>query len=225
MGIRELILRLCMAGICGILIGLERELRAKEAGVRTHFLVCLGSAMLMIVSIFGFVDAVGVPGSRAADAARIAAQIVSGIGFIGAGTIMVHRQSITGLTTAAGLWAVAGIGMAIGSGMYALGAFATVLVLVGLEILQLIFRRARFHNSTFVYNTGSRTAITALENALGKNGWHVSSHEINVKGKNGSESYRVKLVLQRHTSLSDDDLLTLLKDFPDISPEKIDSSK
>ena len=114
-----MILRLAVAGALGTLIGLEREYRAKEAGMRTHFLVALGSALIMIVSQYGF-------GDNTADASRVAAQIVSGIGFIGAGTIMMQKQFVRGLTTAAGLWVAAGIGMAIGGGLYIIGIVTTV---------------------------------------------------------------------------------------------------
>ena len=128
----SVIMRLVVAAFCGIAIGLERELRAKEAGVRTHFLVCFGSALFMVVSVYGFLSMTDMglveatnkintiasgQDFRRFDQARIAAQIVSGIGFIGAGTIMVNRGNITGLTTAAGLGVVAGIGMAIGCGL------------------------------------------------------------------------------------------------------------
>ncbi|MCI5779644.1 MAG: MgtC/SapB family protein [Lentisphaeria bacterium] len=221
----ELILRLVVAGICGILIGLERELRAKEAGVRTHFLVCLGSALLMIVSVFGFIETAGVPGIRGADTARIAAQIVSGIGFIGAGTIMVNRQSITGLTTAAGLWVVAGIGMAVGGGLYKVGICATLFVLLGLELLQMIFRRARYHHSTVVYSTANWQAVGELELGLKQHGWHIISHNMSVNIHRGVNTYRVTLMIQKHSALDDRDLLNFVQQFPDITMEKIDSPK
>lgn len=127
-------LRLFLAGVMGILIGLEREYRAKEAGYRTHFLVALGSALLMIVSQYGFSDVLERDLVRL-DPSRIAAQVVSGIGFIGAGTIILQKQIVRGLTTAAGIWATSGIGLAIGAGMYGIGIAATVLVLLGLEVL------------------------------------------------------------------------------------------
>ena len=127
----DFVLRLVVAGILGVLIGLEREYRAKEAGYRTHFLVAVGSALLMIVSQHGFDDMLGKEGVGL-DPSRIAAQIVTGIGFIGAGTIILNRQIVRGLTTAAGIWATAGIGMCAGAGMYALEISATVLTLIGL---------------------------------------------------------------------------------------------
>ena len=117
------IVRLCVAGLCGTVIGLDREYRVKDAGFRTHFLVALGSALMMIVSQYGFAGVLGEPGVGL-DPSRIAAQVVSGIGFIGAGTIIIHRQLVRGLTTAASLWATAGIGLTAGSGMFLLAGVA-----------------------------------------------------------------------------------------------------
>ncbi|MFB5190804.1 MgtC/SapB family protein [Alicyclobacillus fastidiosus] len=130
----ELVLRLIASGVLGAMIGWERRSRDKEAGLRTHFVVCVGSALIMIVSKYGFRD-METAASTVLDPSRIAAQVVSGIGFLGAGTILVQRQSIRGLTTAAGLWATSGIGLAIGAGMYLVGAVTTALVLIALEVL------------------------------------------------------------------------------------------
>ena len=130
----EYIIRLFIAALLGGVIGLDREYRAKDAGFRTHFLVALGSAMFMLVSQFGFPDVVGTTGYRL-DPSRVASQVVSGIGFIGAGTIIFRKSEnvVSGLTTAAGLWVVAAIGLACGGGMYMLSIASTLLVLVGLE--------------------------------------------------------------------------------------------
>ena len=102
------VIRLLLAGMLGAVIGLDREFRAKEAGFRTHFLVCLGSALFVIISIYAFTDYAKENGFNY-DVSRVAAQIVSGIGFIGAGTIIFQKQMIKGLTTAAGMWATAAI--------------------------------------------------------------------------------------------------------------------
>ena len=128
-----LITRIVIAGLLGGIIGAEREFRAKIAGTRTHLLVAVGAALMMIVSRYGF-DGQGDPG-------RVAAQIVSGIGFIGAGAIMVNRKAVHGLTTAAGIWVAAGIGMAVASGMYAIGIATTVISLIGLEVFGWFFRK------------------------------------------------------------------------------------
>lgn len=130
----EFLIRIFCAALLGGLIGLEREYRAKEAGFRTHFLVALGSAVFMIVSAYGFSDALTNDLQRW-DLSRVAAQVVSGIGFIGAGTIIFRKSEnmVSGLTTAAGLWVTAAIGLACGGGMYILAIGSTVMVLLGLE--------------------------------------------------------------------------------------------
>jgi putative Mg2+ transporter-C (MgtC) family protein len=126
-----LITRLVIAGLLGGIIGVEREFRAKEAGVRTHFIVALGSALFMIISQYAF-------GDKPHDVSRVAAQVVSGIGFIGAGVIIFQRNVIRGVTTAAGLWVAAAIGMAAGDGMYSVAIAATVLTLGCLEMMHFI---------------------------------------------------------------------------------------
>ena len=137
----EFVLRIFVAALLGGIIGLEREYRAKEAGFRTHFLVALGSALFMIVSAYGFEDVVSLPGHRL-DVSR-----VSGIGFIGAGTIIFHKSEnvVRGLTTAAGVWVVAAIGLACGGGMYILAIAATVLVLAGLEAFNFFLHKFDKH--------------------------------------------------------------------------------
>jgi putative Mg2+ transporter-C (MgtC) family protein len=125
----ELAGRLAIALVLGAVIGFERELGRQPAGFRTHSLVALGAALFTIISAYGFTG----PGI---DPTRIAAQIVSGIGFIGAGTILHHRGSIRGLTTAASLWSAAAIGMATGAGLLVIAAVGTVLVVVVLLVLE-----------------------------------------------------------------------------------------
>ena len=129
----DFLLRLVCAAVAGFIIGFERKSRSKEAGVRTHTLVAIGAALMMIISKYAFSDlsAEGVfaDGIRGVDGARIAAQVVSGVGFLGAGIIMYRRDSLRGLTTAAGIWATAGLGMAFGAGMYIIGTVATFIML------------------------------------------------------------------------------------------------
>ena len=129
----NLILRLVVAGLLGGLIGFEREIRAKEAGVRTHFIVALGSALFMIISQYAF--------SGRFDASRVAAQVVSGIGFIGAGVIIFQKNAVRGVTTAAGLWVAAAIGLACGGGLYPVAVAATLLTILCLELMHMIIRR------------------------------------------------------------------------------------
>ena len=131
-----MLLRMVIAGICGSVIGLERSRRQKDAGIRTHMIVALGAALAMLVSKYGFFDLLQYEGLRA-DASRIASNVITGVGFLGAGVIFVRDVSIKGLTTAAGIWATASVGLAIGAGMYTVGIGATLLMV----IFQLLFHR------------------------------------------------------------------------------------
>lgn len=134
----EYFLRIVIAGLFGAAIGFERTRRFKEAGIRTHVLVCAAAALMMIISKYGFADLSGADGvSRGSDPARIAAQVVSGISFLCAGVIFKNGSTVKGLTTAAGIWATAGIGLAVGAGLYWLGLFVTLLV----ALLQITMHR------------------------------------------------------------------------------------
>ena len=119
----ELVSRIILAACIGYFIGYERKNREKSAGMRTHAIVCMGAALMMVVSKYGFKD---IPDY---DASRVAAQIVSGVGFLGAGMIFVRNNAVNGLTTAAGIWTTAGVGMAIGAGAYFIGVCSGILVL------------------------------------------------------------------------------------------------
>jgi len=127
----ELIIRIIGAGILGAIIGVEREFHGKDAGVRTHFIVAVGSALMLIISKYGFA-------TDEADLSRVAANIITGVSFLGAGMIFSRGDKIHGLTTAAGIWATAAIGMAIGNGMYALGIITTAIMLFFQSLLHYI---------------------------------------------------------------------------------------
>lgn len=136
----EIILRLGVSAVLGCVVGIERERLNWVAGMRTHMLVCVGSTLIMMVSMFGFSDVIAFK-NVGLDPSRVAAQVVSGIGFLGAGTIFFWKKEIVrGLTTAAALWAVAGIGLSIGGGMYTAGIATTVLVLVILAAMKPVER-------------------------------------------------------------------------------------
>lgn len=132
----EYIFRILCAVACGVIIGLERDTQMKMAGVRTHSIVALTSAVIMIISKYGFFDVLGET-NVGLDPSRIASSIVAAIGFLGAGVIFTRKQKVSGLTTAAGIWAMVGIGMAFGAGMYFLGTASAVCVV----LLQLTFHR------------------------------------------------------------------------------------
>lgn len=132
------LIRALVSIVCGFAIGYERKARSKEAGIRTHSIVCLAACIMMIVSKYGFSDQeIGMNGVRGGDSARIAAQVVSGIGFLGSGIIFYKRDFLHGLTTAAGIWATAGIGLAIGAGMITIGVVSTII----LVLLQIFLHR------------------------------------------------------------------------------------
>lgn len=142
-----LVTRLLISVILGVLIGLERTNRYKEAGIRTHAIVALGSCLLMILSKYGFQDTLD------ADHSRIAAQVVTGIGFLGAGMILVRKNTVSGLTTAAGIWTTSAVGMTIGAGMYFIGISTALLII----IVQIVFHTKWFSrfdrsNDTFMVN-------------------------------------------------------------------------
>jgi putative Mg2+ transporter-C (MgtC) family protein len=172
----DLLLKLSLAVVLGGAIGLEREIKGKPAGLRTNILICLGSALLTDVSIhMGVVN-----GARWGDPARLAAQIVSGVGFLGAGTIMQSKGKITGLTSAATIWVVAAIGIGVGAGLYleAAGAGALVtIVLGGLGKLEHRVRRARRSVRMVVRAVPSLVSEELLD-LIESQGIRVSSHEV-----------------------------------------------
>lgn len=133
----NMIFKIAVSSLCGMIIGFERKNRAKEAGIRTHCIVACTSAVMMIISKYGFEDVIQIytAANVRLDPSRVAQGIVTGVGFLGAGTIYVQRSNIRGLTTAAGLWATCAIGMAIGAGMYGVGFFTTLVILA----TQLVF--------------------------------------------------------------------------------------
>ena len=128
------LLRIIIATACGAIIGLERTKRSKEAGIRTHCIIAGAAALFMIISKYGFADMAGNAASRGADPARIAAQVVTGISFLGAGVIYKNGNTVKGLTTAAGIWATAAVGMACGAGLYWISLFMTLLI-VAIQLL------------------------------------------------------------------------------------------
>jgi putative Mg2+ transporter-C (MgtC) family protein len=176
----EVVLRLALAAVLGAAIGLEREIRERGAGLRTHLLVSLGSALFTIVSAYGF-HAFRASGQNV-DPSRIAAQIVTGIGFLGAGAIIRQGLSVRGLTTAATLWVVAAIGLATGAGYYSAAIVTTVLVIVSLWPLRILAHRIflRFrpdHERLLVDLEPGRSAAPVLE-AVERVGGRVESLSI-----------------------------------------------
>ena len=205
-----------MAAVLGGIIGLDREYRAKEAGLRTHFLVALGSALFMIVSMYGFGDgAFGDPG-------RVAAQVVTGIGFIGAGSIMIHKQFVRGLTTASGLWATAGIGLAIGGGMYWVGIAAMLLTLAGLELSTLIFKSVGIHTSLLIFSTSDDENLTKVLAQIHEKGYNLVSYEASHEAVGDGELFRVTMVVKTRNYADDTHLFQFMQSLPGLTIEKME---
>lgn len=215
------ILRLCVAGLCGTVIGLDREYRVKDAGFRTHFLVALGSALMMIVSQYGFEGFLADHDGTRFDPGRIAAQVVSGIGFIGAGTIIIHRQLVRGLTTAASLWATAGIGLAAGAEMYVVAGAATLLTLFGLEVLTLFFGEPGHRRTMIVFSAADRAAIDEMFNRLQCRDYSVVSYEVEASRTPEGVVHRATLVIRSKGTASEEGYIDLLRGNPDITVERI----
>lgn len=213
--------RLCVAGLCGTVIGLDREYRVKDAGFRTHFLVALGSALMMVVSQYGFAELLATHGDVRFDPGRIAAQVVSGIGFIGAGTIILHRQLVRGLTTAASLWATAGIGLAAGAHMYVLAGAATLLTLFGLEALTLFFGGLGRKRTLIVFSSARREAVEAMFNRLRTSKYTVISYEVETGRQDAATVYRATLVIRAKGAAEENEFVDLLREAPDITVERI----
>lgn len=206
----DITLRLLIAMLLGGVIGIEREYRSKEAGFRTHFLVALGSALFCIVSQYGF-------GFDLKDSSRVAAQVVSGIGFLGAGTIIFQKNVVRGLTTAAGLWVTAAIGLACGSGMFAAAAIATVLIIVGLEVLILFIPHIGRTVVELSFSTTSEESIKQVVNKLKKVGIRISSFKLRKQiSAQGDKIYRVDLELRVKRRDGHDTLIDMVSGYQDV---------
>ena len=217
----EFILRLFLAGIMGAIIGLDREYRAKEAGYRTHFLVSLGSALIMIVSQHGFGEILDTPNVNL-DPSRIASQVVTGIGFIGAGTIILHKQIVRGLTTAAGIWATSGIGLAIGAGMYTLGISATILTLIGLEVLSFLFKSVGMKSSAVEFSTESKETLNQLVKKYNSKDFLIVSFQMDERRVSEATSYHVNMIIKSKKNNNEGTLLAQLQDFEDVTIHRIE---
>lgn len=217
----EFTLRLSVAFVLGAIIGLDRTYRAKDAGFRTHILVSIGSALMMIISQYGFEELVGVDTTRY-DPSRIAAQVVSGIGFIGAGTIILQKHIVRGLTTAAGLWATAGIGLAVGSGMYAIGLVTTILTLLGLELFPLILKNAGIHTLLIQYSTTNYTAIKEINDEIARHEGRLINYSAEKINTEFSPTYRVNIVLRSINSRAEGEIISYIQKVPDVLLEKVD---
>lgn len=213
----EIIFRLILSIILGGLIGLEREVGNRPAGLRTHILVTTGATLIMLVSIYGF--------TGQSDPSRIAAQVVSGIGFLGAGTILRTGNGIQGLTTAASLWVCAGLGLAIGSGLYLIALISTILVLVSL-IIFVHLEKVVFIKTKKVFN------IIAMERSglIGDIGSFIGEYDLIIKKidlmpiaySDGDSRIEIRLVLDVKSEVGMDKIIGLMYEIEGIQSISID---
>ena len=219
---QEILFRLFLAAVFGALIGLERERKDWTAGMRTHMMVSLGSALIMLVSAYGFSDVLGTK-DVVLDPSRVAAQVISGIGFIGAGTILFMQQGrIRGLTTASGLWTVAAIGLATGGGMYVAAGIATVFALAILWALQPLENRIkkRFSKRTLRIETNENANPNSILNKMG------SFDFINFSNFSIDKSDEGFIIQLKFEKLNMENLELITKEFEsDPTIKKIDWSK
>lgn len=223
----QFFIRIGLAALLGGAIGMERGYRAKEAGFRTHFLVALGAALFMILSAHGF-NGVLVSENHRLDVSRIAAQVVSGIGFIGAGTIIFQRQVVHGLTTAAGLWVTAAIGMAAGAGMYALATFTTVLVLIGLEALNSLLPRIGHRNITLTLTAADRSQLREVLSQLKSDGVAIANFALSEQTRRLTEAspatrcYVLKMEIKTPRSKYSEHILHFITGIDGVEVESIE---
>jgi putative Mg2+ transporter-C (MgtC) family protein len=209
----NLLIRMILASICGIFIGFERSRRQKDAGIRTHMIVALGAALAMIVSKYGFFDLLQYEGLRA-DASSIASNVITGVGFLGAGVIFVKDVSIKGLTTAAGIWATASVGLAIGSGMYTVGIGATLLMI----IFQLVFHKffTRLENTvnefTVIIND-TPNAVKNFRKMLAENRLYVEKCKMT---RNPDSTVILDITIKKARTTSMDEIMLIAEQSEDI---------
>ena len=210
----HLLLRLLIACLCGAFIGFERSRRQKDAGIRTHMIVALGAALAMVVSKYGFFDLMQFGEFLKADASRIASNVITGVGFLGAGVIFVRDISIKGLTTAAGIWTTASVGLAIGSGMYTIGIGATILMIV----FQLFFHKF----FTRLENTVNEFTVVVNDNpeAVKKFRKMLEEHNVFVEKckmtRNPDSTISLDITIKKARTTSMDEVLLVAENNEDI---------
>lgn len=219
----EFAIRILLAAVLGILIGIERSRRLKEAGIRTHCIVAMTAAVFMILSKYAFVDLGqnSIPGVRGADSARIAAQVVSGISFLGAGIIFKHgRNTVKGLTTAAGMWATAAVGMAIGAGLYWIGLTEAVLLL----IMQHVLHQFQYGNDIMteqkvrVVMLARPSLRSEFQSIINRHGCIIDSSMISRK----AEDIIIELDVRSRSPINHDDVMEFISRHAEVKEFKVE---
>ncbi len=220
----DMVLRLVLAAGLGSLIGVERERLVWTAGLRTHMLVSVGACLCMIVSAYGFNTVLGP--HVILDPSRVAAQVVSGVGFLGAGSIILRNEMVKGLTTAASLWAVAAVGLAVGGGLYLAAVAATVIILVILAGLKPVEERLRNgREAVALHLTVQRGAVASglLRQALGCRAERV--RQVVVQSDEGSDTDQVALTLAAQPPRDVDETIRLLSRAPGVGSVRRDEHR
>ena len=219
----EFILRLLLSALLGAVIGFERKSRGKEAGLRTHIIVAIASAAMMIISKYGFSDfnLMNIGGTEIKfDPTRIASQIVTGVGFLGAGTIFFSKKTVYGLTTAAGIWATSGVGMAVGAGMYIFGILACVLIVFSQVVLHLNFKFLKTPQEEHITITidDTENCVSHINEILLKH--KIQTEKMNLKRVSGS-LVEIDLDVVVQNTLSSSQIIELFEKTPCIKSIKI----
>lgn len=213
--ILDISLKLFIALLLGGIIGIEREFRSKDAGFRTHFLVALGSALFCIVSQYGF-------GFDLKDSSRVAAQVVSGIGFLGAGTIIFQKNVVRGLTTAAGLWVTAAIGLTCGTGMYIVALIATAMVLFGLEILNALIPQVGTTTVILTFSATSKESVKRVINQIKDDCIELYSYELKDRRTSQGEIFEASIEMKVKRGNHNERLIEYLEEFDDVTISSIE---
>lgn len=208
-------IRLAVAMLLGGVIGFEREWRAKDAGFRTHFLVALGSALFCIVSQYGF-------GFDLKDSSRVAAQVVSGIGFLGAGTIIFQKNVVRGLTTAAGLWVTAAIGLACGTGMYIAAAATTLMMLVGLEVLSALIPRMSTSVVVLSFSATSQESVKKAVKEIRRSSVDIMTYELKERKTSQGAIFEANLSMRMKRENGSEWLIGYLDEFDDVTISSVE---
>ena len=207
----ELIARLGLAALLGGAIGFERERLSWAAGLRTHMLVCVGACLFMIVSAYGFMDVLHVE-HVSLDPSRVAAQVVSGIGFLGAGSILLRGEIVRGLTTAASLWSVAAVGLAVGGGLYVAAVAATAIILfilAGIKPVEHWYFASRQRRELVIIAEHGRITLHVLEQELGAVTGRINTFIVQQSG----DAANTDEVLIAFSRMSENDFHALLEKF------------
>lgn len=204
-----LVIRIILAGVCGGIIGVERTLRQKDAGFRTHIVVAMGAALMMIISKYGFFDLIGLDETLRVDASRVASNIITGISFLGAGMIFVKGTSIKGLTTAAGIWVTAAVGMAMGAGLYVVSFVSVILLL----LVQIIFHKFLIGFDKvlandnivpcFVQLANTPEAVKDMKQFLKENGIRIFDSVVNASVDNATLTIHLNVQYEKGVDIDD----------------------